>query len=180
MTVQTTTEDRALAILTEELDALADQAMAEWKVPAAAIAVVQNGETTLLRAYGQRDAEAGLPTTTNTQFTICSITKTFTATGLAMLVDEGRLDWTKPVRDYVPEFRLHDAVATDRVTVRDLLCHHSGLPRHDWIWMPVAFRARRCWRRCAILSPAGISGPAFNTAILATTPRASLLSGLAG
>jgi CubicO group peptidase (beta-lactamase class C family) len=136
MTVQTTTEDRALAILTEELDALADQAMAEWKVPAAAIAVVQNGETTLLRAYGQRDAEAGLPTTTNTQFTICSITKTFTATGLAMLVDEGRLDWTKPVRDYVPEFRLHDAVATDRVTVRDLLCHHSGLPRHDWIWMP--------------------------------------------
>ena len=136
MTVQTTTEDRALAILTGELDALADEAMAEWKVPAAAIAVVQNGETTLLRAYGQRDAEAGLPTTTNTQFTICSITKTFTATGLAMLVDEGRLDWTKPVRDYVPEFRLHDAVATDRVTVRDLLCHHSGLPRHDWVWMP--------------------------------------------
>jgi CubicO group peptidase (beta-lactamase class C family) len=40
------------------------------------------------------------------------------------------------VRDYVPEFRLHDAVATDRVTVRDLLCHHSGLPRHDWIWVP--------------------------------------------
>ena len=38
--------------------------------------------------------------------------------------------------DYVPEFRLHDAVATDRVTVRDLLCHHSGPPRHDWIWVP--------------------------------------------
>jgi CubicO group peptidase (beta-lactamase class C family) len=40
------------------------------------------------------------------------------------------------VRDYIPEFRLHDAVATDRITVRDLLCHHSGLPRHDWIWIP--------------------------------------------
>jgi CubicO group peptidase (beta-lactamase class C family) len=53
-----------------------------------------------------------------------------------MLVDEGRLDWTKPVRDYVPEFRLHDPVATERVTVRDLLSHHSGLPRHDWVWMP--------------------------------------------
>jgi CubicO group peptidase (beta-lactamase class C family) len=46
------------------------------------------------------------------------------------------MDWTKPVRDYIPEFRLHDAVATDRITVRDLLCHHSGLPRHDWIWLP--------------------------------------------
>ena len=40
---------------------------------------------------------------------------------------------TKPVRDYMPEFRLSDAVATERVTVRDLLCHQSGLPRHDWV-----------------------------------------------
>lgn len=125
-----------LAAIAPELDALAEEAMAEWKVPAVAVAVVRNGETALLKAYGQRDAEAGLPATPQTQFTICSITKTFTATGLAMLVDEGRLDWKKPVRDYVPEFRLHDPVATERVTVRDLLSHHSGLPRHDWIWMP--------------------------------------------
>src|ERR1700728_1150473 len=38
--------------------------------------------------------------------------------------------------EYLPEFRLHDPVATDRVTVRDLLCHQTGLPGHDWIWMP--------------------------------------------
>ena len=56
--------------------------------------------------------------------------------GLAMLVDEARLDWTKPVRDYLPEFRLHDAVATERVTAIDLLCHNTGLPGHDWLWMP--------------------------------------------
>ena len=42
----------------------------------------------------------------------------------------------EPVRDYIPEFRLHDAVATDRVTVRDLLCHQTGLPRYDWVWIP--------------------------------------------
>src|SRR5262249_38135695 len=57
-------------------------------------------------------------------------------TGLALLVDERRLDWDKPVREYIPEFRLHDDIATDRITVRDLLCHRSGLPRHDWIWIP--------------------------------------------
>jgi CubicO group peptidase (beta-lactamase class C family) len=136
MSAQTAAKETSLAALTPELDALAGDAMAEWKVPGVAIAVVQNGETVLLKTYGQRDVEAGLPTTPQTQFTICSITKTFTATGLAMLVDEGRLDWTKPVRDYVPEFRLHDPTATDRITVRDLLSHHTGLPRHDWIWMP--------------------------------------------
>ena len=129
-------KETTIAAITPELDGLAAEAMAEWQLPGLAIAVVQDGETALLKAYGQRDVEAGLPVTTQTQFTICSITKTFTATGLAMLVDEGRLDWTKPVRDYVPEFRLQDPVATDRITVRDLLCHHSGLPRHDWIWMP--------------------------------------------
>ena len=129
-------KETTIAAIPPELDVLAAEAMAEWKVPGLAIAIVQDGETALLKAYGQRDVEAGLAVTPQTQFTICSITKTFTATGLALLVDEGRLDWSKPVRDYVPEFRLHDPVATERVTVRDLLCHHSGLPRHDWIWMP--------------------------------------------
>ena len=100
-------KETTIAAITPELDTLAAEAMAEWKVPGLAIAVVQDGETALLKAYGQRDVEAGLPVTTRTQFTIGSITKTFTATGLAMLVDEGRLDWTKPVRDYLPEFRLH-------------------------------------------------------------------------
>jgi CubicO group peptidase (beta-lactamase class C family) len=83
-----------------------------------------------------RDVEADLPVTEDTQFILCSVTKSFTALGLAMLVDEARLDWAKPVRDYLPEFRLQDAVVTERVTTIDLLCHNTGLPRHDWIWMP--------------------------------------------
>src|SRR6185295_12564500 len=126
----------AIAGLIPELDRLAVDAMADWKVPGATIAVVQDGKVALTRAYGQRDVEANLPVTTATQFLICSITKSFTATAMALLHNEGRLDWTKPVRDYLPEFRLHDAVATERITVRDLLCHQSGLPRHDWVHLP--------------------------------------------
>jgi CubicO group peptidase (beta-lactamase class C family) len=116
-----------------ELDRLAADVMADWKVPGAAVAVVQNGRTILTRAYGQRDVEANLPMTPATQFVICSITKSFTAAAVALLHHEGELDWAKPVRDYLPEFRLSDPVATDRVTIRDLLCHQSGLPRHDWV-----------------------------------------------
>jgi CubicO group peptidase (beta-lactamase class C family) len=77
-----------------------------------------------------------LPVTEDTQFILCSVAKSFTALGMAMLVDAGRLDWAKPVRDYLPEFRLDDAVAMECVTTIDLLCHHTGLPRHDWLWMP--------------------------------------------
>jgi CubicO group peptidase (beta-lactamase class C family) len=125
-----------IAELVPELDRLAVDSMADWKVPGAAIAVVQGDKVALAKAYGQRDVEANLPVTAATKFVIGSITKSFTATGVALLHNEGRLDWTKPVSDYLPELRLHDPVATERVTVLDLLCHQSGLPRHDWVWVP--------------------------------------------
>jgi CubicO group peptidase (beta-lactamase class C family) len=136
MASQPVTPGEPIAPFVPDLEALIAEVMDEWKIPGLAIAVVQNGEAALVKAYGLRDVEAGLPVTTDTHFMICSITKSFTSTGLALLVDEQRLDWKHPVRDYIPEFRLHDAVATDRITVRDLLCHQSGLPRHDWIHMP--------------------------------------------
>jgi hypothetical protein len=122
--------------LPENLDTLVREAMEEWQVPGLALAVARDGEPDWVKAYGLRDVEAGLPVTVDTQFILCSVTKSFTALGLAMLVDEGRLDWAKPVRDYLPEFRLHDTVATEGVTTIDLLCHSTGLPRHDWLWMP--------------------------------------------
>lgn len=119
-----------------DLDSLVEASMQEWKVPGLALAVIQDGEIAVLKGYGVRDIGTSLPVTIDTQFLLCSITKSFTAAGLGLLVDEGKLEWSRPVREVIPEFRLHDAVATERLTVRDLLCHHSGLPRHDWVHMP--------------------------------------------
>ena len=65
-----------------DLDHLAAEAMADWKVPGAALAVVQDGKVVLTRAYGQRDVEANLPVTPGTQFAILSITKSFTVAAL--------------------------------------------------------------------------------------------------
>jgi CubicO group peptidase (beta-lactamase class C family) len=136
MASQSVARSEPIAPFIPDLEILITEAMDEWKIQGLTVAVVQNGEVALVEAYGLRDVEAGLQVTTDTQFLIGSITKSFTSTGLALLMNERRLDSKKPVRDYIPEFRLHDAVATDRVTVRDLLCHHSGLPRHDWVWVP--------------------------------------------
>jgi CubicO group peptidase (beta-lactamase class C family) len=126
----------SFAAFISELERLVPEVMEEWKVPGPTVAVVQNGEMAFVRPYGLRDVEADLKVTADTQFQLMSVAKSFTATGLALLVDERRMDWKKPVREYIPEFRLHDVVASDRVTVRDLLCHHSGLPGRDWIWRP--------------------------------------------
>jgi CubicO group peptidase (beta-lactamase class C family) len=78
-----------IAELVLELDRLAIDAMADWKVPGAALAVVQDGELVLAKAYGHRNVEANLPVTTATQFLIGSITKSFTATAVALLHNEG-------------------------------------------------------------------------------------------
>lgn len=136
MNISANTPTSLLASVIPDIDRLAAEAMAVWKVPGAALAIVQDGEVVLTRAYGQRDVEADLPVTPHTHFVICSITKSFTATAIALLQNDGVLDWSKPVRDYLPEFRLSDVVASERVTVRDLLSHQSGLPRHDWVHVP--------------------------------------------
>src|SRR6516162_10711634 len=105
MASQSVARSESIEAFIPELERLITEAMDEWKVPGLAVAVVQNREVALVSAYGLRDVEAGLKVTTDTQFLIGSITKSFTATGLALLVDEGRMDWKKPVRDYIPEFR---------------------------------------------------------------------------
>src|SRR5689334_21127116 len=90
------------------IDELAERAMKEWKVPGVAIAVVQDGKVIYAKGYGYRDLEKKLPVTTGTLFPIGSITKSFTALTFAILKDEGKVDWDKPVRNYLPEFQMND------------------------------------------------------------------------
>jgi CubicO group peptidase (beta-lactamase class C family) len=124
------------------LDSLVEEAMTQWQIPGLAIAVVQGDEVIKLQAYGTRDIESRLPVTIDTQFMICSLTKSFTAAGLGLLVDEGKLDWNTRIQEILPGFQLYDAIASKNLTVHDLLTHQSGLPRHDRIWSPAGERSR--------------------------------------
>jgi CubicO group peptidase (beta-lactamase class C family) len=116
------------------LEDLIESERQRFKVEGAAVGIVHNGEVLLCRGFGQRDRGAALPVTDQTLFAIGSSTKAFTASLVAALVDDGRIAWDKPVRDYVPAFRMHDEFATEHMTPRDLLCHRAGLPRHDLAW----------------------------------------------
>lgn len=115
-------------------DPWVESIMQEWKVPGLGVAIVEDGKTVFARGYGWRNVEDKLPVTRDTLFAIGSNTKSFTATLLAMQVDDGALAWDDPIRTVLPEFRLHDPAATDEMTAVDLLSHRSGLPRHDLYW----------------------------------------------
>ncbi|QBD76985.1 serine hydrolase [Ktedonosporobacter rubrisoli] len=108
-----------------------DHVMQTWQIPGVAIGIVKDDEVIYARGFGQRDREQGLETTPQSIFAIGSCTKAFVAMSLAMLVDEGKLAWDAPLRNYLPEFKLADSVTSERLTTRDILTHRSGLPGHD-------------------------------------------------
>ncbi|MFI5663773.1 serine hydrolase domain-containing protein [Streptomyces sp. NPDC051684] len=100
--------------------------IAEHKVPGAQVAVLVDGEV-VDAAAGVANRATGVPVTPDAVFQIGSITKVWTATLIQQLANEGRLDLDRPVRQYLPEFTLADAQAAATVTVRQLLCHTSGV-----------------------------------------------------
>jgi CubicO group peptidase (beta-lactamase class C family) len=111
-----------------------DKARQDWKVPGVAALIVKGDQVVFAQGFGERDTEKHLPVTTRTLFAIGSATKAFTTFTIGTLVDEGKLDWDRPVNTWLPEFRVHDVVASERMTPRDLVTHRSGLPRHDLVW----------------------------------------------
>ncbi len=111
-----------------------EKMLEEWKGVGVAVGAIVGDDPVLLKGFGHRDREGGLPVTENTLFAIGSATKAFTCFALATLVDEGKLEWDKPVVNYLPGLQLYDQSATQRITARDLVTHRSGLPRHDLVW----------------------------------------------
>ncbi|NDY56284.1 serine hydrolase [Desulfovibrio sulfodismutans] len=119
------------AAVLDGLDAFVDQALGDWQVPGAAVAVVKDGVTVYAKGFGLRDTDKKLPVTPDTVFAIGSCTKAFTAAALALLTDQGTMSLDTPVRDILPGFRMYDDYATAHVTTRDMLLHRTGLPRYD-------------------------------------------------
>ena len=144
------------SVIAERLTGLNDwlqQEMEGWKVPGAAIGVLVGDEVVLAQGYGLRDVEQNLPVDADTLFAIGSCSKAFTTFDMGLLVDDGKLDWDKPVRDYLPDFRLYDPVATEFATPRDLVSHRTGLPRHDMSWYGSALRRAELYARLRHLKP---------------------------
>lgn len=91
-------------------------------------AVLVDGDVVFKRAFGKANERTGAALATDMLVPIASISKAFTSTALAILVDRGMLGWDTPIRTYIPEFAMHDPWVSDNFTVRDALTHRSGLP----------------------------------------------------
>ncbi len=112
-----------------------EQGLKTMNVPGATVAVVKDGELVFSEAFGFADVENEVRMTTEHILPIGSSSKAFTATAAVMLAAEGKIDLDKPIRSYVPEFEVSDPIVSREATTRDLLCHRTGMPRHDLMWI---------------------------------------------
>lgn len=109
----------------ETLASLATSRMKEYGVPGVALGILHNG-TASIRGLGVTNVEDSIPVNGHTVFPIASISKTFAATALMRLVEQGKVDLRAPVRTYLPEFRVRDETVSRDVTVWHLLTHLGG------------------------------------------------------
>lgn len=140
----------------ELLDTELQKTIDKWDCPGMAVAVVKDGNITYENGFGVLELGKKQKVNANTNFAIASNTKAFTAAALAILVDEGRLDWNDKVRKYIPWFALYDPYVSDNITVRDLLCHRSGLETFsgDLIWYGSNHSREEVIRQAQYLEPA--------------------------
>jgi CubicO group peptidase (beta-lactamase class C family) len=143
----------AEAATLDSIRAYLSGAIERWNVPGIGVAIVRDGRVLMAEGFGLRDREKKLPVTGATLMPIGSTTKSFTAFIIGTLVAEGKLEWDKPVVDYLPEFRLADEQHTQQMRVRDLLTHVSGLPRHDIVWYGSAMSRAELFSKLRYLEP---------------------------
>jgi len=118
----------------EEFRNMVSRCMERWHIPGAAMAVTSGDSVLMEEVWGVRNLADKKPVTPETRFVMASCTKAFNAEMIASLADDGIIEFDTPIVKYVPEFRLWDRAATEEITMRDMLCHRSGLGGHDAMW----------------------------------------------
>ena len=106
--------------------------MRKQHLPAMAVTVVRGQEILYQDAMGWIDMENQIPATTRSVFKLWSLAKAFTALGIFREIEEGLIDLDAPVTSYLPDFSIQSRYAANEIpSIRDILAHRGGLPRHE-------------------------------------------------
>lgn len=118
----------------KRIDAFVEHVMARWAVPGMAVAIISDGKIVVSKGYGVLESDGTQRVNADSVFQIGSMSKSFSATAAAMLVDDGKLAWDRPAVDYLPALHYADPWLTSHVTVRDLASNRVGID-DDLAWL---------------------------------------------
>ncbi len=139
-----------------KLDKYIMNAQKQWNIPGLAIAIVKDGKIIFSKGYGVAEFGKTRKITDETLFAIASNSKAFTASAIMVLADQGKLKLDDPVQKYLPWFNLYDPYVSANITIRDLLCHRSGLATFsgDLLWYGSTYNRKEVLERVRFLEPA--------------------------
>ncbi len=124
--------DDSLALFLSDFERDFIAGLRNKRIPGAGIAIVKDGQIILQKGFGIK--KRGEPDTVDehTIFRLGSVSKGFASVLAGTFVEDGELEWEGIVSDYLEEFELNDADQTNRVQIKHILSHTSGLPRHAY------------------------------------------------
>jgi len=134
-------------------DSYMEQVMKDWNAPGIGVGIVMGDKLVFAKGYGFRDYGKKLPYTITTTQPIASNSKLFTAVAVGLLVEDGKLRWDEPIKQFVPTIRFYNDELDRSVTIRDMLSHRTGVTRHDSMWYKSTFTRRELWDRLRYLEP---------------------------
>lgn len=116
------------------IDTLFNRILKDQQLAGFAVAVVKGDQVIYSKGFGYRDLENKKPVTSNTLFAIGSSTKAFTASLMGLLQKEGKLSLDGNAVSYLPQLRFFNDNMNNQITLRDMMCHRTGLSRYDLSW----------------------------------------------
>jgi CubicO group peptidase (beta-lactamase class C family) len=135
------------------LDAYVTKSLQAAKVPGAAVAIVRNDSVIYAKGFGVQAVGGTAPVDDRTLFEIGSSSKSFTATLVAMMVSDGKMQYDDLISKYLPDFKLYDPIASAQVTIRDALVHRSGIGRGEFMWIDAGTSREDILHRVRFLKP---------------------------
>lgn len=135
------------------LDSFVLDAMKMSKAQGFALGIIKDGNIIFKKGYGTTNSETAQRVATSSLFGIASCSKAFTAAAIALLVEEGKLNWDDRVIDILPSFKLHDPYVTREIRIEDLLCHRSGFDTFDGdlLWYGTKYSREEILKRISLL-----------------------------
>jgi CubicO group peptidase (beta-lactamase class C family) len=143
------------------IEKIVEEQRKEKGVPGLSIVIVKDDRVIYAKGFGMRDVERNLPVTVDTLFAIGSCTKAFTAMAAVMSQDEGKLSLDDSPKKYLPYFKINDPQIDEKITLRDLLSHRSGLPGTDIAWYTGALNREEVIRVAGEAKPTAKLGEKF-------------------
>lgn len=169
--------------IAKQIDGYVQEVIDTWKIPGMAVAFSLDNEPLFAKGYGVKEVRPadgigfrgihadnrnvasggvpgvvntpGEPVDVNTVFQIGSVSKSFTATIMGQLVDEGLVKWSDTVKNILPDFKYYDPYVTENMQVIDIMTHRTGIGGQVGTYFPnLGYDRDDCYKMLALIKPA--------------------------